>query len=453
MKRVLILAEGSYPQKLGGVSIWTHNLVSRLENFKFDCISLTSKEKKIKYKSKNLEKVYWVDISKPKKNIRYVDHEITEKITIKLLNGYVLNEKDLINFNKFCIFSPKYFDVLVNLYKSKNIDVDFDHFFWAITNYFVIISQIAFNLNKINILKPKYDLIFALNVGFCGLLGCILKLKYDFPLVISEHGIILKEIKNLLKESEIKKEVHPYIINIYRSMMLTTYKFCDLIVSISDFHKENSVKNGCDPNKIKVVYTGIDVEKFKPPENKDYSKIIIGNVSRIDPIKGTKEFVEIANYVTKKLKNVEFWHIGPIDDKEYSKKVFELNKKYGFPVIFKGKTDNPEEYYKKIHIYLNTSLSEGLPLAILEAQASGVPAICSNVGACKYVCYKYYNKFEDKEKGLEEVYKHISELCDVEKLKKVSNEVRKIVEKNFNINKMVKEYEHIFNSIIKKCNK
>jgi glycosyltransferase involved in cell wall biosynthesis len=230
-------------------------------------------------------------------------------------------------------------------------------------------------------------------------------------------------------------------------MMSTTYEHCDLITSISDFHKEHSIKNGCDPNKIKVIYTGIDTEKFVPPEKRDCSKIIVGNVSRIDPIKGTKEYVEIANYIVKRLKNIEFWHIGPVDDKEYAKKVFNLNKKYGCPVKFLGKTNNPLKYYQKMHLYLNTSLSEGLPLSVLEAQSCGVPAICSNVGSCKYVCYIYYNREKNKDKGFENLLK-ILESFTPKKIDEASKEVRKMVVNRFDIRKMVEEYKQIFEKLI-----
>ncbi|XRO75135.1 GT4 family glycosyltransferase PelF [Methanocaldococcus sp. 28A] len=444
MKKVTIIAEGSYPQKLGGVSIWTHNLVSNLLDFEFNCISLTNGEKIIRYKSKNLKEIFWIDIGKPEKNIDFVDHEITKILTYKMLNGEELNIKDLKNLNRFCISSPEYFNVLLDIYIKDKLDIAFSHYFWSISNYFIIVSQIARNINKmLNKLFNNTDILFSLNVGFCGILGCSLKYKLDKPLIVSEHGIILEEIKNLLNNSKIKKEVHKYIINIYKSMMLTTYKHCDLVTSISDFHKEHSIRNGCNPNKIKVIYTGIDTKKFVPPDKKDYSKIIVGNVSRIDSIKGTKEYVEIANYIVKRLKNIEFWHIGPIEDIKYAKEVFNLNKKYGYPVKFLGPTNDPLKFYQRIHLYLNTSLSEGLPLSVLEAQSCGVPAICSNVGACKYICYIYYNMKQDKEKYLEDLL-NIFKGFTPEKIKKASKDVRKMVVEKYDIRKMVEEYRKVF---------
>ncbi|WP_456416823.1 GT4 family glycosyltransferase PelF [Methanocaldococcus sp.] len=443
MKKVTIIAEGSYPQKLGGVSVWTHNLVSNLLDFEFNCISLTYKEKIIKYKSKNLKEIFWIDISRPENN-NFVNHKVTKILTYKVLNGKKLNIKDLKNLNRFCIFSPEYFNVLVDIYKKDMLNVPFNHYFWAISNYFIILTHIA---KKMNIILDKLfrntDLLFSLNVGFCGLLGCSLKYKLNKPLIVSEHGIILKEITYILKNSEINKEVHKYIKNIYKAMMLTTYEHCNLLTPISDYHKEHAIKNGCNPNKIKVIYTGIDTKKFVPPKRKDYSKIIVGNVSRIDPIKGIKEYVEIANYITKRLKNIEFWHVGPIESEEYAKEVFNLNKKYGYPVKFLGISNEPLKFYQKIHLYLSTSLSEGLPLSILEAQSCGVPAICSNVGACKYICYIYYNKEKDIEKGLENLL-HIFKRFTPEKIKIVSKKVRKIVVEKFDLTKMVEEYRKVF---------
>jgi len=50
-------------------------------------------------------------------------------------------------------------------------------------------------------------------------------------------------------------------------------------------------------------------------------------------------------------------------------------------VIFTGKV-NVREYYGKLDVLLISSISEGQPLVQLEAMASGIPVVTTNVGNC-----------------------------------------------------------------------
>jgi glycosyltransferase involved in cell wall biosynthesis len=68
--------------------------------------------------------------------------------------------------------------------------------------------------------------------------------------------------------------------------------------------------------------------------------------------------------------------------KENQKEVFEYASTFGIAddrIIMPGFIDNIYEYYKAMDMFLLPSRSEGFSLALLEAAASGLPIIASNI--------------------------------------------------------------------------
>jgi len=81
--------------------------------------------------------------------------------------------------------------------------------------------------------------------------------------------------------------------------------------------------------------------------------------------------------------------IGPTDEDEgYYRECVELRDRLGLKdeVEFLGRR-NVMEYYSFLDVVVLTSISEGQPLVILEANASGIPVVATDVGACSELVY------------------------------------------------------------------
>ncbi len=140
-------------------------------------------------------------------------------------------------------------------------------------------------------------------------------------------------------------------------------------------------------SKIKTIYNGIDLDKIKVLSretileykdifaNKNIIKFI--TMGRLSEEKGHKYLIEAYFNVRKEIPNSKLFLIGegPLKD--------ELNtlidkKNLQEDVILLGFKKNPFKYLYNSDIFVLSSLSEGLPMALIEALSCGLPIISTN---------------------------------------------------------------------------
>ena len=138
-------------------------------------------------------------------------------------------------------------------------------------------------------------------------------------------------------------------------------------------------------DKYLVVNNAIDVEKYKFDENirKKYrtdlkieNDFVIGNVGRLHFQKNQEFLIDIFNEINKKIDNAKLLLVGQGEDAEKLKnKVEELGLES--KVQFLGVRKDIMELLQAMDIFVFPSKFEGLPLALLEAQASGIQVYAS----------------------------------------------------------------------------
>lgn len=179
------------------------------------------------------------------------------------------------------------------------------------------------------------------------------------------------------------------------------------IIAISHSQKEELAHtfNICNSEKITVIPNGINLEKFN--ENKIQKRttfrnainvinnetILIGIVGRMVPVKNYAMFVDVIELFLKKssAKNIQFVIIGDGQTrKEIQLKLANQQIKYNyFPenknatdstVIFTSWQAEMDMVFAGLDIVCLTSLNEGTPTSLIEAQAASLPIVSTNVG-------------------------------------------------------------------------
>ena len=219
-----------------------------------------------------------------------------------------------------------------------------------------------------------------------------------------------------------------------------------------------------DPSKFKVVYSGMDLEPFlNSKSDKDFRQelgipeksFVIGTVARLFPLKGYEYFIPAAAIIAKKYPNVKFLIVGDGVWRELLlEQIIKLGIKKNF--IFVGLV-SPSEVYRyvaEMDILAHLSLREGLPRAVVQALASGKPAIGYNLDGTPEVIMNEKTGYLLNAKDVNGVAKAgINILKNPEKAKDMGKNGRKLVKEKFDwrfmADVLLKDY--LKGIAIKKC--
>ena len=161
--------------------------------------------------------------------------------------------------------------------------------------------------------------------------------------------------------------------------------FTDRIITVSD-----SVRNSllhlsiCKNDKIKVIPLGFELERFLSLEPRSAPSVNIGIIGRLVPIKNHNLFLDAVSNVVKNFpeKKLRFEVIGDGQLREgLEKRASELG--LNDYVYFQGWNNNIADSYRDLDILALTSLSEGTPVSVIEAMASGRASVATDVGGVR----------------------------------------------------------------------
>ena len=139
------------------------------------------------------------------------------------------------------------------------------------------------------------------------------------------------------------------------------------------------------PNKVQVIYNGVDTLRFHPPANKaeakrhlglDPDRPVVGMISRLDPLKGYDSFFDAINNL-QVCHDVQWLMVGIGRDEQEIRNGAEergLEK----IVQFLGMRRDVPELLAAFDIYVLPTLKEGLSNSILEAMAAGCAVVVSD---------------------------------------------------------------------------
>jgi len=142
--------------------------------------------------------------------------------------------------------------------------------------------------------------------------------------------------------------------------------------------------------KYEVICNAIDVNKFLFNENirEKYrkkldleNKFVLGNVARFSYQKNHGFLIKVFYEIQKKYPESVLLLVGAFDkDDEYYLNIMDLIKKYRIinKVFFLGPRSDVSDLYQAMDCLVMPSLFEGLCISAIEAQAAGLPCVCSN---------------------------------------------------------------------------
>lgn len=138
--------------------------------------------------------------------------------------------------------------------------------------------------------------------------------------------------------------------------------------------------------KAQIIYNGIDVHRFKyNPDVRDELRralnleqnFVIMHTGRFLPQKNHNFIIDVFNEVKKKDSTAKLILLGEgVLQESMKKKVQDLGLIED--IVFMGVKKNVEDYLSLADCYIMPSLYEGLPVAAVEAECSGLPCVISS---------------------------------------------------------------------------
>lgn len=152
-------------------------------------------------------------------------------------------------------------------------------------------------------------------------------------------------------------------------------------VSVSQSTKKNLERLGIRDSRIEVIPNGVDVQKFRPGgKNKRPTVLYLGT---IDKRKNVGDLIKAFELVLEEVPAAQLFVVGDGPDKSNLKrKAADLDNIYFFGHVSDSKK---VDIYRSSWVYVLPSVKEGMPLAVLEANACGVPVIAYDVDGLQFI--------------------------------------------------------------------
>ena len=420
-----LLLEGTFPFVSGGVSSWVNQIIRSFPEYSFALVFLGSRPEDYgdpKYQLPDnvvhLE-CHYMHTPAEAPLVRKLEGDADTFTQVEALHHFFRESRghpegqaafarlssELLPGGKLdrdaFLFSERAWEFIKRNYRKNSTDPSFVDYFWTIR----AMHQPIWTLAQIAEHLPQVRALHTISTGYAGFLGAMLKRRRGLPLILSEHGIYTKERKIDLFQSEwisdnrnvFQKD--PTEISYFRQLWIRFFeslgKLCydasDQIIALYEANRLRQIQDGAEPERTRNIPNGINLKALAPLREQRPAGVppILCLIGRVVPIKDIKTFIRAMRTVVNRIPQAEGWIAGPEDESpEYAGECRNLVASLGLGnnVKFLGFQKIPD-LLPKIGLVVLSSISEALPLVLLEGYAAGVPGISTDVGSCRQLIY------------------------------------------------------------------
>lgn len=212
-------------------------------------------------------------------------------------------------------------------------------------------------------------------------------------------------------------------------------------------------------HRMTVIHNGVDSRRFCPdPEARarlrrelgiPESEFCIGCVGNLLPV---KDHATLLRALERSGQAVRGWHMLVAGEGPERPKLATLAREVsrcGVRISFLGASDRIPELLNAFDVYVLPSVNEGLSNSLLEAMATGLPVIASDVGGNPEVVHDGISGLLFAAGGVDELSDHLLKLYARTRLREeLGDAARRRVREEFSIESMVQNYKHLYRSLL-----
>jgi colanic acid/amylovoran biosynthesis glycosyltransferase len=272
-----------------------------------------------------------------------------------------------------------------------------------------------------------------------------LKEKYGIPMFVGFRG---KDATEFPK----KKENHRQLIKLFQTG--------DLFFPVCKHLKQEIIRLGCPENKIRVLYGGVDLERFEcvPRKIESQKSIRFLAVGRFVEKKGFSDLIRAFAVLKIQHSNVKLILIGngPCES-QYRKIIKNFQLVDSVKIIPWVDYRKIQHHYYRSHVFCAPSRTdkagnqEGIPNTLKEAMATGMPVISTAHAGIPELVKNKVSGLLVPEGSVIELVKAMTWLAEhPQKWEMLGQNARKKVETDFNLKLQLKKQKEYYDEIILK---
>jgi glycosyltransferase involved in cell wall biosynthesis len=410
---VCLIVEGGYPYILGGVASWMDNFVRASPTLRFHVIAIgiSAQPRVPKYAiAENVTGITDVILDRAP-----VGRTPRRSDAASIARGVRLMQDVLAgapgtNFNALIdlvretgfgqaalLDSKPAWSAMERVYCETVPNGSLIDFFW--TWRFLARSLLAIMSAPL----PDVALFHAVSTGYAGLVGAYAKHATGRPYVVTEHGIYTNErrielsIADWIFDSGASgfdvgtkpTDLRGVWLQGFVGFSQVAYVAADVVTTQYRANQDYQRADGAPRDKLRIIPNGIDVDLYasvaKSAEARPPTALMIG---RIVPIKDIRTFIVAVSLLKRLVPEAITILIGPEEeDPAYAAGCRALVAQLGLEdtVKFLGRVPDVKAYLARADVIVLSSISEAQPIALLEAAATGLPAVTTDVGSCREI--------------------------------------------------------------------
>jgi glycosyltransferase involved in cell wall biosynthesis len=210
-------------------------------------------------------------------------------------------------------------------------------------------------------------------------------------------------------------------------------KRADHVVAVSRHVEELAIGLGSRPAYTETIYTGVDVERFRPPPRRD-GQPTVGFLGRLVPGKRVKDIM----LAVKRLQiHTDVRLLVGGDGPSLPEMKLYASKLGLRDTRFLGRVSDAPRFYGLCHVYALASTNEGLSTALQEAMASGCVPVSADTPSSRELIVDGVNGLLYRPGDVVELSRSLSEALDAPQL---ATRARETIESRFNIDRNYAAY-------------
>lgn len=406
--QIALVSEGCYPFHPGGVSLWCHQLVQGMPENSFTVVALTvnGTEQSTWSAPDNLSRVVNIPLWGPRPRrcraslaafiepyealLDSLFQPLTREFETTCADEFVEALHGLYEYAQTgdltsALTCNDMLDRLCRAWHEAGLDSGRPGAVGPLT-----LGDAAVAANRIeHLLRPlSHPPVFAqvchlaMN-GVSALIGLTSKWTYGTPMVLSEHGVYLRERYLSLAGDDVSQAVKVIGMRFSRRLAAAVYRSADILAPHSSYNRRWQLYGGADPARMRTMYNGVNPYDFPVAQGEPEDPTIVF-VGRIDPLKDLHTLIRAFAIVRKRIPNARLRMFGPVSpaNERYHASCVQLITDLGLSgaAVFEGAIARQVDAYGVGHLVALTSVSEGFPFTVVESMSMGRPQVCTNVG-------------------------------------------------------------------------